>query len=136
MKMKKALISILIAVFSTVSLAGQQLWKISDFEDYAAKRPWSNSGEGILWMGEYRSLTYSSLDDIYVDSVYIVKDHKTLKRAKGDFEGLLFYFRQQEEEEWRKGPSLYVIYLLDYGVYLERRGKRVSIEFFRYTGDE
>ncbi len=136
MKMKKLIVSILIAVFSTVSLAGQQLWKISDFEDFAAKRPWSNSGDGVLWMGEYRSLTYSSFDDVYVDSVYIVKDHKTLKKAKDDFANLLFYFRQQEEEEWRKRSGLYVIYLLDYGVYLERKGKRVSVEFFIYTGDE
>ena len=134
--MKKLIVSILIAVFSTVSLAGQQLWKISDFEDFAAKRPWSNSGDGVLWMGEYRSLTYSSFDDVYVDSVYIVKDHKTLKKAKDDFANLLFYFRQQEEEEWRKRSGLYVIYLLDYGVYLERKGKRVSVEFFIYTGDE
>lgn len=136
MKMKKLIVSILIAVFSTVSLAGQQLWKITDFEDYAAKRPWSNSGEGVLWMGEYRSLTYSTLDDVYVNSVYIVKDHKTLKKAKDDFAGLLFYFRQQEEDEWRIEPSKFVVYLLDYGVYIEREGKRVSVEFFRYTGDE
>lgn len=136
MKMKKLIVSILIAVFSTVSLAGQQLWKISDFEDYAAKQPWSSSGDGVLWMGEYRSLTYSSFDDVYVDSVYIVKDHETLKKAKDDFANLLFYFRQQEEEEWRKRSGLYIIYLLDYGVCLERKGKRVSVEFFIYTGDE
>lgn len=136
MKMRKLLISVLFAVFSTVSLAGQVVWKIEDLESYTANKQWDPNGEGILWHGYYRSLIYSSQDDIYVDSVYIVKDHRTIKEAKDDFKEILFFYRQAELEEWRIKRNKYLIYLEDYGVYIERRGKRVIVEFAQYTGEE
>lgn len=136
MKMKKILISVFLAVLSTVYLAGQEKWRIEDFEDRAAKEQWSPYGDGVFWHGCYRSLTYSSQDDINVDSVYIVKDHETRKEAKEDFTELLFFYRQAALEEWKIKRNKYLIYLEDYGVYIERKGKRVIVEFAQYTGEE
>ena len=136
MKMKKFLISVLIAVLSTVSLAGQERWKIEDFKELAAKLQWDSSGNGILWHGEYRSITYTSLDDVYVESVNLVKEHETVIKAKKDFRHLMDYFRRQEMEEWKIDRNKYFIYLRDYGVYIGREGKMVSVEFSRYTGKE
>ena len=137
--MKKILILIvsIIAVFSTVPTHAQsEIWTVEGLEKYVSNKQWGPNGNGYLWLGSYRSLTYSSYDDENIDAIFLTKTWKKMKDAKDDFTEILFYLRQGENDEWRESETEYYIYLESCIVKLERKKKTVCVELMQYMGDE
>lgn len=127
----KQLISVLIALLaSSVCLFGQDWsWTVDQLEEQMEREQWDPLGNGVMWLGYYRSFTYYSEDNKTVDVVFVIKDHKTRVEAKDDFAVVKFFYRQGCIDEWEISKRKSLIVFENYCVYLSKKGKRVSIEY-------
>lgn len=137
----KKFILVCVALLS-ISLSGYaqrdgitERWTIEKLEEEASKLQWNS--EGVCFWGEYRKMTYTTLDSLHVNNVIFKKSFCTCVEAKKDFIRLRdkFLLLPWASESWKIDRWTWVIYFKNYGVYLHRENEDVDIEFLPFFGD-
>ena len=110
-------------------------WTIEKLNEEANKLQWNS--EGVCFWGEYRKMSYTTLDSLHVNNVIFKKSFNTGKEAKKDFIQLRdkFLLLPWATETWEIDKWTIVIYFKNYGVYLHREYEEVDIEFLPFFGD-
>ena len=111
-------------------------WTIEEPTTEAKKLNWNSEDEVCFW-GEYRKMTYTTLDSIHANNVIFEKSFCTCIEAKKDFKRLRdkMLLLPWASEFWVVDKWTIVIYFENYGVYLRREDTKVEIQFLPFFGD-
>jgi hypothetical protein len=111
-------------------------WTIEELTAEAKKLNWNSEDEVCFW-GEYRKMTYTTLDSIHANNVIFEKSFCTCIEAKKDFKRLRdkMLLLPWASEFWVVDKWTIVIYFENYGVYLRREDTEVEIQFLPFFGD-
>lgn len=111
-------------------------WTIEELTTEAKKLNWNSEDEVCFW-GEYRKMTYTTLDSIHANNVIFEKSFCTCIEAKKDFKRLRdkMLLLPWASEFWVVDKWTIVIYFENYGVYLRREDTKVEIQFLPFFGD-
>jgi hypothetical protein len=138
--MKKFILACITLVISFAGYAQRdgitRRWTIEELIIEADKLQWNSENEVCFW-GEYRKMTYTTLDSIYVNNVIFKKSFCTCVEAKKDYKRLRdkMLLLPWASESWRVDRWTMVIYFKNYGVYLNRADTEVEIQFLPFFGD-
>lgn len=134
---------ILVCVALIISISGYaqrdgitERWTIEKLTEEADKLQWNSEGEICFW-GEFRKMTYTTLDSVHANNVVFNKSFCTCTEAKKDFKRLRdkMLLLPYATESWRIDRWTIVIYFKKYGVYLHREFTDVEIQFLPFFGD-
>jgi hypothetical protein len=138
--MRRILAIVILILLSFSALAQRDgvkgRWTIKELEEESKALQWNSENEICFW-GEYRKMTYTTLDSVYVNNVIFKKQYLTCPEAKCDYKRLRdrMMLLPNATEVWVVSKWTMVIYFGNYGVYLDRNYDTVTIEFLPFFGD-
>lgn len=139
--MKRFILAVGIALFISFSGYAQrdgvtERWTIKELTEEAKKLKWNSENEVCFW-GEYRKMTYTTLDSIHANNVIFKKSFCTCLEAQKDFKRVRdkMILLPWASEVWKIDRWTIVIYFKNYGVYLCRKDTEVEIQFLPFFGD-
>ena len=139
--MKKFILVVGIALLVSFSGYAQRegitkRWTIEKLTEEARKLNWNSENEVCFW-GQYRKMTYTVFDSVYVNNVIFKKSFCTCIEAKNDFKRLRdkMLLLPWASESWKIDRWTIVIYFKNYGAYLHREDTEVEIQFLPFFGD-